>query len=149
MRSCHHLIHPALLFAIAGLHVRDRLRLDMTGDAARRPGFILASRSRHRFAVSLPVPYEKSVSYEIFRHPAGGAGTASAGGGRTKSRSPSLKSIVRAGSSARRNLERPIWPGRKASEDRAGRHDRQQVRHRCAMSLSRPFRPGKILLRLP
>jgi hypothetical protein len=85
MRSCHHLIHPALLFAIAGLHVRDQLRLDMTGDAARRPGFILTSRSRHRFAVSLPDPYEKSVSYEIFPHPAG-AGTSSTGGGRTKSR---------------------------------------------------------------
>jgi hypothetical protein len=70
MRSCHHLIHTALtsladecsatlarltvyvgalvLFAIAGLHVWDQLQFDMTGDAAGRPGFILASRSRPR-----------------------------------------------------------------------------------------------------
>lgn len=59
------------LFAIAGLHVWDQLRLDTASDPPDQPGFALASRSRAAFAVGLPDPSEKSDSYEMLRHSAG------------------------------------------------------------------------------
>jgi hypothetical protein len=89
----NHSIHPALtsfgeccatltrliayvgslaLFAIAGLHLWEQLQFDTTTEVADQPGFTLALRSRPAFAVSSLDPPEKSESYEIFRHPAGG-----------------------------------------------------------------------------
>jgi hypothetical protein len=60
------------LFVMIGMHSWDQLQLDMTADPADQPGFTLALRSRPAFAVSSLDPPEKSESYEIFRHPAGG-----------------------------------------------------------------------------
>ncbi len=60
------------LFAIAGLHFRDRLQLDAAAGPDDQPGFALAARSHPAFAISALDPTEKSESYEIFRHPAGG-----------------------------------------------------------------------------
>ena len=60
------------LFAIAGLHAWDRVELDMVTEPADQPGFTLASRSRPAFAVRSLDPFEKSESYDVFRHPAGG-----------------------------------------------------------------------------
>ena len=60
------------LFAIVGLHFWDQLQFDTTAELADQPGFTLALRSRPAFAVSSLDPPEKSESYEIFRHPAGG-----------------------------------------------------------------------------
>jgi hypothetical protein len=60
------------LFAIVGLHFWDQLPFDMTAEPADQPGFTQALRSRPAFAVSSLDPPEKSESYEIFRHPAGG-----------------------------------------------------------------------------
>jgi hypothetical protein len=94
MQSNHPFVHPALtsfadeccatlarltlyvgalaFFAIAGLHVRDQLQLEKTTEPIDQPGFTLVSRSHAAFAVgSLDLP-EKSESYEMFRHPAGG-----------------------------------------------------------------------------
>jgi hypothetical protein len=90
----NHFIHPALtsfadecsatlarllayvgtlaLFVIVGVHSWDQLQLDTAADPAEQPGFTLAQRSRPAFAVSSLDPPEKSESYEIFRHPAGG-----------------------------------------------------------------------------
>ena len=90
----NHFIHPALasfadecsatlarllayvgalaLFVIVGVHGWDQLDLDTKADPADQPGFTLAQRSRPAFAVSSLDPPEKSESYEIFRHPAGG-----------------------------------------------------------------------------
>ena len=61
------------LFAIVGLNLWNQLQLDTAAaEPADQPSFTLASRSRPAFAVSsLDLP-EKSESYEIFRHPAGG-----------------------------------------------------------------------------
>jgi hypothetical protein len=60
------------VFAIAGLHAWDQLEFDTPTNPADQPGFVLAERSHPAFAVSsLDLP-EKSESYEIFRHPAGG-----------------------------------------------------------------------------
>ena len=61
------------LFAIVGLNLWDQLQLDTAAAGpAGPPGFALARRSRPAFAVSLLGPLEKSESYDIFRHPAGG-----------------------------------------------------------------------------
>ena len=60
------------LFVIAAVHGWDQLELDTTAGPADQPGFTLALRSRPAFAVSSPDPSERSESYEIFRHPAGG-----------------------------------------------------------------------------
>jgi hypothetical protein len=60
------------LFAIVGLHLWDRLEFDGAAQPADQPGFTLATRSRPAFAVSSLDPPEKSESYDIFRHPAGG-----------------------------------------------------------------------------
>ncbi len=60
------------LFAIVGLHFWDQLQFDTTTEVADQPGFTLALRSHPAFAVSSLDPPEKSESYEIFRHPAGG-----------------------------------------------------------------------------
>jgi hypothetical protein len=60
------------LFAIAGLHLWDQLQFDTTTEVADQPGFTIALRSRPAFAVSSLDPPEKSETYEIFRHPAGG-----------------------------------------------------------------------------
>lgn len=90
----NHFIHPALasfadecsatlarllayvgtlaLFVIIGVHAWDQLQIDTAADPAEQPGFTLALRSRPAFAVSSLNPPEKSESYEIFRHPAGG-----------------------------------------------------------------------------
>jgi hypothetical protein len=91
----NHIIHPALtsfadeccatlarliayvgalaLFAIVSLNFWDRLQLDTAAaEPADQSGFTLASRSRPAFAVSSFDPPEKSESYAIFRHPAGG-----------------------------------------------------------------------------
>ena len=89
-----HFIHPALasfadecsatlarllayvgtlaLFVMIGVHSWDQLELDTAADPVEQPGFTLALRSRPAFAVSSLDPPEKSESYEIFRHPAGG-----------------------------------------------------------------------------
>jgi hypothetical protein len=62
-----------VLFAIVGLHLWDQLQLDAAADPADQPpAFTLAQRSHPAFAVSSLDPREKSESYEIFRHPAGG-----------------------------------------------------------------------------
>ena len=90
----NHFIHPALasfadecsatlarlmayvgtlaLFVMIGVHSWDRLELDTAAEPAEQPGFTLAQRSRPAFAVSSLDHPEKSESYEIFRHPAGG-----------------------------------------------------------------------------
>ena len=60
------------LFGILGVHSWDQLQLATTADPAEQPGFAQALRSRPAFAVSSLDPPEKSDSYEIFRHPAGG-----------------------------------------------------------------------------
>jgi hypothetical protein len=61
------------LFAIVSLNFWDQLRLDTAAlEPAGQPGFTLALRSRPAFAVSSLDPPEKSDSYDIFRHPAGG-----------------------------------------------------------------------------
>jgi hypothetical protein len=60
------------LFAIVGLHFWDQLAFDTTAEPADQPRFTQALRSRPAFAVSTPDLREKSESYEIFRHPAGG-----------------------------------------------------------------------------
>lgn len=60
------------LFAIAGLHFWDQLQLDTAAGPDDPPGFTLATRSHPAFAVSSLDPAEKSESYEVFRHPAGG-----------------------------------------------------------------------------
>ena len=61
------------LFAIVGLNLWNQLQLDTAAaEPAGQPGFTLASRSRPAFAVNSPDLSEKSESYEIFRHPAGG-----------------------------------------------------------------------------
>ncbi len=62
----------------------------MAGDPAGEPGLILASRSRTAFAVSLLDPFEKSESYEIFRHPAGGRKDVSLELDPSQPRTPSL-----------------------------------------------------------
>jgi hypothetical protein len=61
------------LFAIVSLNFWDQLRLDTAAaEPAEPPAFTLAARSHPAFAVSsLDLP-EKSESYDIFRHPAGG-----------------------------------------------------------------------------
>ena len=60
------------LFAIAGVHFWDQLQLGASTEPTEQRGFTLAQRSHPAFAVSsLDFP-EKSESYEIFRHPAGG-----------------------------------------------------------------------------
>src|ERR1700732_585443 len=90
----NHFIHPALasfadecsatlarllayvgtlaLFVIIGVHSWDQLQIDTAAEPVEQPGFTLALRSRPAFAVSSLDPPEKSESYEIFRHPAGG-----------------------------------------------------------------------------
>ncbi|WP_325171871.1 hypothetical protein [Bradyrhizobium sp.] len=60
------------LFVIVAVHGWDELQLDMTADPAAPPNFVLAERSRPAFAVSSLDTLEKSESYQIFRHPAGG-----------------------------------------------------------------------------
>jgi hypothetical protein len=60
------------LFAIVGVHFWNGLEFDTAADPAGQPGFALAERSRPAFAVSSTDQSEKSESYEIFRHPAGG-----------------------------------------------------------------------------
>jgi hypothetical protein len=61
------------LFAIVSLNFWDQLQLNTAAaEPADQPGFTLALRSRPAFAVSSLDPPEKSESYEIFRHPAGG-----------------------------------------------------------------------------
>lgn len=61
-----------VLFAIVGLHFFDQWQSDTVAEPADQPGFVLAQRSRPAFAASsLDIP-DKSESYEILRHPAGG-----------------------------------------------------------------------------
>src|SRR5579863_4765597 len=61
------------LFAIVSLNFWDQLQLNTAAaEPADQPGFMLALRSRPAFAVSSLDPPEKSESYEVFRHPAGG-----------------------------------------------------------------------------
>jgi hypothetical protein len=60
------------LFAIVGLHFWDQLKLDTATDPTGQAGFTLADRSRAAYAVSSLDPSEKSESYAVFRHPAGG-----------------------------------------------------------------------------
>src|SRR3569832_107977 len=60
------------VFVIVAVHSWDQLHLDTAADPAGRPGFSQAERSRPAFAVSSLDPVEKSESYEILRHPAGG-----------------------------------------------------------------------------
>ena len=60
------------LFVIIGVHSWDQLQLDTSAAPVDQPGFALAQRSHPAFAVSSLDPPEKSESYEIFRHPAGG-----------------------------------------------------------------------------
>jgi hypothetical protein len=60
------------LFGIVGLHAWDELQFDTLSEPADQPGFVAALRSRPAFAVSSLDPPEKSVAYDIFRHPTGG-----------------------------------------------------------------------------
>ena len=60
------------LFAIAGLHFWDQLQFGTAAGPPGQPGFAPAARSYPAFAVSLLDPSEKSESYRVFRHPAGG-----------------------------------------------------------------------------
>ena len=60
------------LFVIAALHGWNQLQVDTAAEPPDQPGFTLAARSRPAFAVSSLDHPEKSESYEIFRHPAGG-----------------------------------------------------------------------------
>jgi len=60
------------LFVIIGVHAWDQFQINTAADPAVQPGFTPALRSRPAFAVSSLDPLEKSESYEIFRHPAGG-----------------------------------------------------------------------------
>jgi hypothetical protein len=90
----NHLFHPALasfadecsatlarllayvgtlaLFVIVGVHSWDQLQFDTSANLVGQRGFTPASHSRPAFAVSALDPFEKSESYEISRHPAGG-----------------------------------------------------------------------------
>jgi hypothetical protein len=61
-----------VVFAIIGLHAWNELQFDTAADPTDQPGFARAERSHPAFAVSSLDPPEKSDSYEIFRHPAGG-----------------------------------------------------------------------------
>jgi hypothetical protein len=60
------------LFGIVALHFWDQLQFDAATEPADQPGFTLAAHSRPAFAVSSLDPPEKSETYAIFRHPAGG-----------------------------------------------------------------------------
>jgi hypothetical protein len=59
------------LVAMAGLHLWDGLPAE-TAEPAAKAGWSLASRSHPAFAVSPADLLEKTVTYEIFRHPEGG-----------------------------------------------------------------------------
>lgn len=60
------------LFGIVGLHFWDQLQFEAATEPVDQPGFALATRSHPAFAVSSLDPPEKSETYDIFRHPAGG-----------------------------------------------------------------------------
>jgi hypothetical protein len=60
------------LVAIVGIHFWDQLPAGETSEPALKSGWSVASRSRPAFAVSQIDLPEKSETYEIFRHPAGG-----------------------------------------------------------------------------
>src|SRR5579863_7529727 len=60
------------LFGILGAHLWDQFRLDEAAEPASQAGFAPASHSRPAFAVGSFDPYEKSDTYDIFRHPEGG-----------------------------------------------------------------------------
>jgi hypothetical protein len=61
-----------ILLGIVGLHLWDELPVVGIIEPAGKPGWSVASRSRPAFAVSSFDPAEKSVAYEILRHPEGG-----------------------------------------------------------------------------
>jgi hypothetical protein len=60
------------LFGIVALHFWGQLQFSAATEPADQPGFTLAMRSRPAFAVSSLDPPEKTETYNIFRHPAGG-----------------------------------------------------------------------------
>jgi hypothetical protein len=60
------------LFGIVGLHFWNQLQFEAATEPVDQPGFALATRSHPAFAVSSLDPSEKSETYDIFRHPAGG-----------------------------------------------------------------------------
>jgi hypothetical protein len=60
------------LLAIAGVHGWDQLQAGDGREPAAKAAWKAADRSSPAFAVSKRDPSEKSSTYEIFRHPAGG-----------------------------------------------------------------------------
>ena len=124
----------------------------MAGGATGHPGFILASRSRPAFAANLPDPYEKSGSYEIFRHPAGGRRDVFHWG-RPDEKPVAEFEICRPGGefdlSQPRTADLAGAHGQRRSPGvRAGRRHLKQIRQHRTVSPSRTFRPGEVLPRL-
>ncbi len=60
------------LLVIAGIHFRDELPVDEPSVPTAKAGWNVADRSYPAFAVSQFDSPEKTVSYEILRHPEGG-----------------------------------------------------------------------------
>jgi hypothetical protein len=60
------------LLAILGVHAWDRLRAEVQGAPAEKADWSLGDRSYPAFALSKQDPSEKSATYTILRHPAGG-----------------------------------------------------------------------------
>src|SRR5260370_31253358 len=59
------------LLAILGIHLWDQLPVDEAIEPSARPGWSVATRSYPAFAVSQIDLPEKTVTYEILRHPPG------------------------------------------------------------------------------
>jgi len=60
------------LVAILGIHLWDQLPAGESNDPPVKAGWSVAERSHPAFAVSPFDSYEKTETYEIFRHPLGG-----------------------------------------------------------------------------
>jgi len=60
------------LFGILGVHLWDQFQLEEVAGPISKAGFAAASRSPPAFAVSSFDPYDKSDTYDVFRHPEGG-----------------------------------------------------------------------------
>jgi hypothetical protein len=60
------------LLAILGIHFWDQLLVSEAAEPVARVGWSVAARSHPAFAVSQFDLPEKTETYEIFRHPAGG-----------------------------------------------------------------------------
>jgi len=60
------------LFGILGVHLWDQFQLEEVAGPISKAGFAAASRSAPAFAVGSFDPYDKSDTYDVFRHPEGG-----------------------------------------------------------------------------